>query len=104
MNKRNSKELAEQLSNYFILIMLGNTKKSITDWTKRSKVNKSMTIGVTWNMLAHDFVEDGVYSVYHKRNLIWEFGDYLPEEAKSLIKPNGKIKLKEPFHQEPKFK
>lgn len=77
-----------------------STKNSIQDWTKRSDVNKSFSLGTSWNILAKDFDPEISHHVLAKKNMIWEFGDFLPDE----LKPSkNKIKLPEVQHQEPIF-
>lgn len=54
MNKKKAKIIAETISNENLQIMLNNTKDKIKDWTKISSVNKSLTKGTAWNILASD--------------------------------------------------
>jgi hypothetical protein len=100
MNKTEAKRLATLLSNVELLSMFDNAKLKITDWTKVSIVNKGMTKGTAWNILAKDFDIEKKYHNLTKVNMIREFGDFLP----NYEKPVKKIKaIINPVHQEPKF-
>ena len=82
--------------------MFYNAKEQIKDWTKVSSINKIMTKGFSWNILARDFDVDYNYHILSKTNMVREFGEFLPDELKSL--PMIKQELeKEPLHQEPIF-
>lgn len=82
MNRKDSKQIAETITNEEILVMLSRAKDRIKDWTQTSRINKNMTIGTAWNILTRDFnVENNIPNL-HKVNLIREFGDYLPTHLK----------------------
>lgn len=102
MNSKDAKIISETITNEQLKEMLDNAKNSIIDWTQRSSVNKSITKGVSWNIFGNDFDITKTHHSIVKKNMIWEFGDYLPEELKIQKKP--KKELKKPFHQDPKFK
>lgn len=102
MNKKDAKYIAEKVSNYQLFEMLEKAKIGITDWTVRSSVNKGMTKGLAWNILAYDFDINKQYSNIVKVNMIWEFGDFIAPELKPF--KTKKEELREPTHQEPKFK
>jgi len=100
MNISEAKRLALLLSNEELLSMFDNAKSKITDWTKVSRVNKGMTKGTAWNILAKDFDIEKKYHNLAKVNMIREFGDFLP----NYEKPGKKIKtIINVVHQEPKF-
>ncbi|MCJ8293360.1 MAG: hypothetical protein MJK15_03045 [Colwellia sp.] len=103
MNKSNAKKIAEVITFDQLQVMFANAKNNVKDWHKISNVNHSLTIGTTWNIL---FTASTNPSIIKQKsaltNMIWEFGDYLPEELlpkKGTIK-KAKVKV---THQEPKF-
>lgn len=100
MNKSESKRIGLIVSNQELLLMFDNAKSKITDWTKVSKVNKSMTKGTAWNILAKDFDVQTKYHYLAKVNMLREFGDYLPNYEKPVKKTKPNINV---VHQEPKF-
>lgn len=102
MNKSDSKKIAETITNEQLGQMFENAKVGITDWAKVSNVNKSITKGVAWNILASDFNVNTSYHTMAKVNMIREFGEFLPENLKPIKKP--KKNLVNLVHQEPKFK
>lgn len=104
MNKNEARELADLITEAEMTQMFENSKVGIKDWTKVSRINKSMSIGTAWNILYGAFKEIE-FSQNHgigKRNMIFEFQDFLPKhlipEKKAKKKPDVKI-----THQEPKF-
>jgi len=100
MNRKTAKKIAEIITNKQIQIMFDNARANITDWTKVSSVNKGMTKGVGWNILAADFDTEANYHILAKTNMVREFGDYLPDE----LKPQKiEKKLIIPTHQKPIF-
>lgn len=102
MNKKDAKKIAETISNEEIKKMFDKAKSNIKDWTKVSKVNKGMTIGVSWNILAKDFNINHKYHVLAKTNMIREFGDYLSKDVKSNKEKKTKVNNKV-FHQNLEF-
>ena len=100
MNKTDARMIATEISNKQLFDMFESAKKEIKDWSKRSRVNKSFSIGTAWNILAKDFDIDHNYHILAKKNMVWEFGDYLPDDLK--IKKSDK-KLPKIQHQEPIF-
>lgn len=102
MNRSNSKQLAEIVTNEQLKQMFDNARVGITDWTRRSISNKGMTMGTAWNILAKDFDVDYTYHPLSKYNMIRNFGEFLPAEL--LPEKKNKAELKPPIHQEPIFK
>lgn len=101
MTKHEAMNLAERITNEQLLQMFKSAKDNINNWTEPSKVNKGLTKGAAWNVLAKDFNVNKDYIVIIKYNMIREFGKYLPDElkptrAKRNIQGN-------PSHQEPNF-
>lgn len=101
MNRKDAKQIAEKITNDELLLMFESAKKNITNWEKNSLVNKGITKGTAWNILAKDFDLNYKYHILTKINMIREFGDYLPDYLKiKKIKKQNNIK---PIHQEPIF-
>lgn len=101
MNRKDARKIAETITNEQIQNMFNNAKSKINDWTKVSNVNKGITKGVSWNILAKDFDINTKYHILTKTNMIREFGEFLNEQIKPK-KVDKKI-LNPPIHQEPKF-
>ncbi len=81
--------------------MIDKAKENIKDWTVASKVNKGLSKGVAWNILAKDFdINKHIHNIV-KYNLIREYGEFLPEGFQPNKKPKIEIK---PVHQNPIFK
>jgi hypothetical protein len=100
MNKNDARKIAETITNEQLKEMFDNAKANISDWTKVSSVNKGLTKGVGWNILAKNFDVNKDYNILAKTNMVREFGEFLPEE----LKPNKKIRrFKLPVHHDPIF-
>lgn len=101
MNRKLAKEIAETITNEQLQNMFDAAKVGISDWTVVSSVNKGMSKGAAWNILASDFDVNHNYHPIAKTNMVREFGDFLDDS----FKPAKKIKTTiTPVHQEPKFK
>ena len=104
MTKNESRKLADKITEAEMTEMFENAKAGIKDWMKVSRINKSLSIGTAWNILYGAFKEVE-FSRNHgigKRNMIFEFQDFLP---KHLI-PEKKVKNKSEVkitHQNPIF-
>lgn len=100
MNRPNAKKIAQNITNEQLQKMFDNAKIGIKDWTKVSIVNKGLTKGVAWNILAKDFDANLNHHIMAKINMIREFGEFLPEELniKKIVK-----KSQTPVHQNPQF-
>ena len=101
MNRPDAKKIADTITNEQLLQMFNSAKENITDWTKISNVNKGMTKGAAWNILAKDFDVSKKYHNLAKINMIREFGEYLPKELKPV--KYKRHSSKPPIHQEPNF-
>ena len=101
MNRKFARKLADTITNEQLLLMFVKAKTNITDWEKVSIVNKGLTKGVAWNVLAKDFDVNKKYHVLGKTNMIREFGEYLPEELKPP--PKEKKRNFTVVHQNPDF-
>jgi hypothetical protein len=102
MNRNDARKISENITNEQLQQMFENAKAKITDWTKVSNVNKGMTKGTSWNILAKDFDVNVKYHILSKTNMIREFGEFLPDQLKPQ-KSNRKFHDKPPIHQDPKF-
>ncbi len=100
MNRADAKKIAEVITNQQLQTMFNKAKANITDWNVRSNVNKGMSKGAAWNILASKFDIEYNYHILAKINMVREFGEYLPDELKPIKK---KKELGPFFHQEPKF-
>lgn len=101
MNKTLAKQIAETIANEELKQMFDNAKAGIKDWTARSHVNKGMTKGTAWNILAKDFDVTHKYHALAKKNMIWEFGDFIPDHL--MPQKVSRKSLPNTVHQEPIF-
>jgi len=102
MNKKDARKIAETITNEELKEMFDCAKIGITDWTKVSNVNKGMTKGVSWNILAKDFDINKTHHILAKINMIREFGEFLPDQIKPK-RDSKKLSGNPPIHQEPNF-
>jgi hypothetical protein len=100
MNSKVAKELAQIVTNQQLKDMFIKAKENIKDWKQVSIVNKGLSKGTNWNILAADFQVDKEYHILAKINMIREFGEFLDENIKP--KKIKKIQVKV-AHQEPNF-
>jgi len=101
MNKIDVRKIAETITNEQLQQMFDTAKSKITDWTKVSNVNKGLTKGTSWNILAKNFDVNFQHHILAKTNMVREFGEFLPDE----LKPQRKVRQisNPPIHQDPKF-
>lgn len=101
MNRSEAKKLADTITNEQLQAMFDNAKAKITNWKAVSKVNKGMTRGTAWNILAKDFDVTKSHHRLAKMNMLREFGEFLP----GTMKPskNTHTVSGNPVHQEPQF-
>lgn len=104
MNTTQARTIAETITNQQLTAMFEKAKNSITDWTRTATVNKGMTKGTAWNILAADFDESKDYPTIAKFNMVREFGDFLPWEMRNPRKEKARFVPKTPVHQNPIFK
>lgn len=104
MNRTLARKLAETITNAQLKDMFSKAKNSIKNWKKPSTVNKGMTKGVAWNILAAEFDENEDYHICAKANMIHEFGDFLPLELIEPLKNKKRYEAINLVHQEPFFK
>ncbi len=101
MNRRDASKIAETITNQELKDMFDVAKAGIKNWSQRSDVNKGMTKGAAWNILHKAFDVNKKIPPLAKKNMVWEFGDFLPKDMRPA--PRRKINRPEPTHQEPKF-
>src|SRR5688572_22082351 len=105
MNRHEAKKLAETVTLEDLKSMFRNAQEKVTDWTRISRVNKGATIGTTYNILAFEpnrYSSIDEVDLIARKNMIWEFGEYLPGYEKTVTKSkSGKTT---PVHQAPVFK
>ena len=101
MNRNTAKQIEPNITNEQILQMFNNAKAKIIDWTRTSNVNKGLTKGSAWNVLAENFDVNKRYHPIARKNMIWEFGDFLPKDA--IPQKEAKEAKIKPIHQTPKF-
>jgi hypothetical protein len=100
MNRSTAREIAETITNEEIGQMFEAAKNNTVNWHKVSCVNKGMTKGTAWNILAKDFDLLHRYHILAKTNMIREFGEFLPA---SLKPKKTKRDFGIPVHQDPIF-
>lgn len=104
MNKYEARELADKITEAEMTEMFENAKVGIKDWTKVSRINKGITKGVAWNILYDTFTLQSfrIISGLAKRNMIFEFQDFLPKHLipEKKVKNKSEIKVQ---HQNPIF-
>lgn len=100
MNNHEAKKIAETITNQELAKMFENAKNGIKDWSATSSVNRGMTKGTAWNILAKDFDVNVKHHPLGIKNMIWEFGDYLENKP---IKPKKIKSSQKPVHQDPIF-
>jgi hypothetical protein len=101
MNRPDARKIAEIITNQQLQDMFDVAKSSITNWNVRSNVNKGMSKGAAWNILASNFDIEHHYHIMAITNMVREFGEFLPDE----LKPTKKKRILGDFiHQEPIFK
>lgn len=101
MNRKDAKQIAQTITNEQIQDMFDKAKENIKDWTKISNVNKGLTKGSAWNILAKDFDTLVNHHILAKTNYVREFGEFLPDELKP--KKKSKKNSQNIIHQEPIF-
>lgn len=100
MTRSQARKIAEKITNTELKELFDKAKVEIKDWRKISIVNKAMTKGFVWNILAKDFDVNKSHHILAKTNMVMEFGEFLPDNLKPFKEPKQKIV---PTHQEPIF-
>lgn len=97
MTRTEAKKLAEKVSVADLKFMFVNAYSKIRDWSRPSKVNKSMTIGAAFNVLSKCGIDKNMPFIA-KLNMIREFGEYLPNYEPPVKKSKNNLNL---HHEEP---
>lgn len=97
MNRADARQLAETVSVADLKQMFVNVERGFNAWEIPSRVNMGMTKGTTFNILTKCGIDENT-SILAKTNMIWEFGEYLPNVPTKDKKVKAKIN---PVHQEP---
>jgi hypothetical protein len=105
MNKTDARRIAETITEEQLAQMFDNAKAAIIDWKQPSKVNPTMSLGVAWNIYYPCLVKRmrPIVLPHVKTNMVWLFGDYLPDDLKPDRKSNNRKPAVDVFHQEPIF-
>lgn len=103
MNKKDARKIAETITNEQLQQMFENAKANITNWKQGSNVNKGVTKGVSWNILAKNFDVNAKHHILAKTNMVREFGNFLPEEIKPQKSKQRTHASGGRIHQEPEF-
>lgn len=96
--RRRVKELADNVTAADLKAMFIRAWNSVPEWTSPSRNNKGMSIGTVFNIFTAIDITDNL-SIQAKRNMINEFGEYLPDWEP--IRKEEKPKII-PTHQSPK--
>jgi hypothetical protein len=105
MNKIEATVIAKTVTLEEIKTMFINASQQIKCWEQISTLNKGMSKGLAFNILAAGFGE-GIYSTISdikntiRINMIREFGEYLPNLTPKIRSIKPKIKI---AHQYPRF-
>ncbi len=101
MNRTDARKIAETITNEQLQTMFNAAKVGIRDWTKVSSVNKGITKGVGWNILAKNFDVNYNHHIMAKINMVREFREFLPDELKPIKKEVPR--QNPPVHCDPNF-
>ena len=102
MNRTHAKIIAETITYEQLVAMFDSAQENVKNWREVSAVNKGMTKGLSWNILKKGLTPNIITQKHAVKNMIWEFGDYLPEslKIKKVSKKQGQI---DAAHQDPVF-
>lgn len=101
MTRTDARKFAKIATDYDIHQTLINARNKITDWKKPSRVNKTATIGTTFNVLSYGHTNTDYPTNIHfnaKMYILQEFGEY-SKFVPSKKEKKEKIKL---HHEEPR--
>jgi hypothetical protein len=104
MHRHEARKIAEKITDAQIHDLLVTARKNITKWSDPSRINKTMSRGVVFNIIngAVDNTDPKAVrvSVLIKQNIIREFGEYLPDNLK--IDKKKRADNTAPYHEDPK--
>ena len=100
ISRKYARELAESSTNEEIIQMLKSAQKNVLEWRERSRVNKAMSRGFSFNLYSHGLNDDSDIHVLAKCNMCRDFGEYHlrfnpPQQKKNP--PLPKLHHKDPF-------
>lgn len=102
MNKADAKIIAQDITREQLAEMFARAQAGITDWRKPSPVNKAISLGKAWNILAAAFNSRHKLPYPVRINMVWTFGDYLPDSLRPTPKPGLSKPVRPDFiHEEP---
>jgi len=81
MSSHEARKLAESISLEDLKAMFRNAAEKTTDWHTQSSVNRGMTKGTSFNLFTKGDFEKMPH-VLAVKNMIWEFGEFLPNYSK----------------------
>jgi hypothetical protein len=100
MNKSEASRLAQTVTLDDLRAMFKVAQEHVTDWTAASRLNSQISKGAAFNILSAGIASADRVGDVAKRNMICEFGEYLP----GYKKPNKRRTSKsQRLHQEPCF-
>jgi hypothetical protein len=102
MNRTDAKIIAETITYEQLVSMFDSAQVNVKDWKAVSAVNKGMTKGLSWNILKKGLVPNIITQKHAIKNMIWEFGDYLPESLK-IKRVSKKKSALNVSHEDPVF-
>jgi len=102
-SKSEAEHIATIITNQQIYDMFKSAMASIKKWEMTSNVNKSISKGVAWNVLASGFDVKKHYHYLARINMVREFGEYLPPELRRIKAYVKRQPIPSAFHQDPKF-
>lgn len=102
MNKADAKKIAASISRQQLSEMMSRAKLGVTDWTVASSVNPMLSKGSAWNIFYPVFTSGRPMSMPATTNMVWEFGDFLPDDLKPKKTKRAKPQTA-PHHEDPVF-
>jgi hypothetical protein len=103
MNRSEAKQLAEKVTLEELRQMMNTAKEKVPDWTIASRVNKGLSLGITYNIFTagwEKYSSEKDIHILAKTNMIWAFGEYFPGYTKKVRKEKQEVVA---HHQDPKF-
>jgi len=98
MTRAMAKEMAHKTTMQQIIEMLVKAKEQIKDWKQPNRMNKGLSNGAVFNIMAVGIKNNAEWNWLAKTNAIHAFGEYheLFEQFQTKKKPSRGV-----FHQEP---
>ena len=102
MNKADAKKIAAVITRQQLAAMMQSAKLNTADWERKSDVNPLLTKGAAWNIFYPVFTSGRPMSMPATTNMVWEFGDFLPDDLKPKKTKRTKPQIV-PHHEAPVF-